>query len=126
MFLGSLGSISPSIFEAAELDGANNRQLFWKVTLPLMKPIIATTTVMKTIFSLKMFDTIIPLTGGGPGDSTQTLNFYIYNQAFKYSNMGYGAALSIVVIIIVAIVAVSYTHLDVYKRQEQDQPIWIA
>lgn len=111
MFLGSLGSISPSIFEAAELDGANNRQLFWKVTLPLMKPIIATTTVMKTIFSLKMFDTIIPLTGGGPGDATQTLNYYIYNQAFKYSNMGYGAALSIVVIVIVAIVVGFYIKM---------------
>ena len=108
MFLGSLGNISRSIFEAAALDGATNNQLFWNITLPLMKPIIATTTIMKIIFSLKMFDTVVTMTGGGPGDATQTVNYYIYNQAFKFSNMGYGAALSMVVVVIVAIIVSFY------------------
>lgn len=108
MFLGSLGNISRSIFEAAALDGATNSQLFWNITLPLMKPIIATTTIMKIIFSLKMFDTVVTMTGGGPGDATQTVNYYIYNQAFKFSNMGYGAALSMVVVVIVAIIVSFY------------------
>lgn len=112
MFLGSLNNISQSVFEAAELDGATNSQLFWKITLPLMNPIIRTTTVMKIIFSLKMFDTVVSMTGGGPGDTTQTLNFYIYNQAFKYSNMGYGSALSIVVIAIVAVVVAFYLKMS--------------
>ena len=99
MFIGALGSISPSVFEAAKLDGVNNFQLFWKITFPLLKPIILVITLLKTIFSLKMFDQVVTMTGGGPGRATQTLNYYIYKTGFSFLDMGYAAALACILIL---------------------------
>jgi multiple sugar transport system permease protein len=69
MFIGALGSISPAIFEAAKVEGASNFELFWNITLPLLRPVIIIITLLKTIFSLKMFDQVVTMTGGGPGDA---------------------------------------------------------
>lgn len=103
MFLGAMGNISPEVYEAAAMDGVKSGKMFKYITFPLIKPVIITTTILKAIFSLKMFDTVVTMTGGGPGTATQTLNFYIYRQAFEVTNMGYASALSVIVIIIVTI-----------------------
>ncbi|MEO1440086.1 MAG: sugar ABC transporter permease, partial [Chloroflexota bacterium] len=66
MFVGALGSIDETIFEAARIDGANPLQIFFRVTLPLLRPVILIVTMLKTIFSLKMFDQVVTMTGGGP------------------------------------------------------------
>ncbi|MCP4166244.1 MAG: sugar ABC transporter permease [Chloroflexi bacterium] len=111
MFVGALGSISPDIFEAAKVEGATNWQLFWKVTLPLLSPVIIIVTLLKTIFSLKMFDQVVSMTGGGPGRATQTLNYYVYINGFRFLDMGYAAALSYILIIGLSIFAIIYVRV---------------
>jgi len=108
MFIGALGTISPSIFEAAKLDGTNNFQLFYHITLPLLKPIILVIVLLRIIFSLKMFDQVVTMTGGGPGTSTQVFNFFIYTTGFRYMDMGYAGALAAILVVIMAIVSSVY------------------
>lgn len=110
MFLGALGSISPSIFEAAKLDGTNNFQLFYHITLPLLKPVILVVTLLRTIFSLKMFDQVVTMTGGGPGSSTQVINYFIYQTGFRFMDMGYAGALATTLVIIMTIIATIYVR----------------
>ncbi len=107
-FIGALGSISPEIFEAAKMDGAENWDVFWKITLPLLKPVLIISALLKTIFSLKLFDQVVTMTGGGPGRSTQTLNFYVYLTAFRNLDMGYAAALAFILFAGLAVFAYFY------------------
>jgi multiple sugar transport system permease protein len=111
MFLGALGSISPSIFEAAKLDGTNNFQLFYRITLPLLKPVILVVVLLRIIFSLKMFDQVVTMTGGGPGTSTQVFNFFIYKTGFTFTDMGYDGALAAILVIFMAVVASLYIRM---------------
>lgn len=111
MFVGALGSISPEITEAARLDGANNFSLFFYITLPLLRPVILIALLLKTIFSLKMFDQVVTMTGGGPGRSTQTFNFFIYQIGFRNLDMGYASALAIMLVIFLSILAYLYVKL---------------
>jgi len=107
-FIAALGSISPEIFEAAKVDGAENWDVFWKITLPLLRPVLIIAALLKTIFSLKLFDQVVTMTGGGPGRSTQTLNFYVYLTAFRNLDMGYAAALAFILFAALAIFAYFY------------------
>ncbi|RME81599.1 MAG: sugar ABC transporter permease [Caldilineae bacterium] len=110
MFVGALGAIPTDIFEAAKVEGASNWQLFWKVTLPLLSPVIVIITLLKTIFSLKMFDQVVSMTGGGPGRATQTLNYYVYINGFRFLDMGYASALAYILIVALTIFAVFYVR----------------
>ncbi len=117
MFVGALGSIDPQIFEAARIDGANNVQIFTRVTLPLLRPVILIVGMLKAIFSLKMFDQVVTMTGGGPGRATQTINFYIHRVGFVQNlDIGYASALSYILVIVLSVVAVLYVTL-VLNRQ---------
>ena len=108
-YLSGMQNIEYSIYEAAKIDGASPLQTFFKITVPLLKPMILLTTITSTNGTLQLFDESLNLTNGGPGKSTMTMSHYIYNMSFVQSpNFGYAAAMSI---------PVSYTHLDVYKRQ---------
>ncbi len=105
-FLAGLQNIEPSIYEAAEIDGANAITKFFKITVPMLKPIILFTTIMSTNGTLQLFDEVVNLTNGGPGNETLTISQYIYNLCFKYSpNFGYASAVSYVILIIVGILA---------------------
>ena len=84
--------------------------LFWRITLPLLKPVIIIATLLKTIFSLKMFDQVVTMTGGGPGRSTQTLNYFVYLTAFRNLDMGYSAALAFILLTGLAIFAYFYVR----------------
>lgn len=109
MFVGALGSIDPHIFEAARIDGANNVQIFWRVTLPMLRPVILIVGMLKTIFSLKMFDQVVTMTGGGPVRATQTINFYIHQVGFvRGLDIGYASALSYILVIILTVIAALY------------------
>ena len=109
MFVGALGSIEPQIFEAARIDGANNLQIFWRVTLPMLRPVILIVTMLKTIFSLKMFDQVVTMTGGGPVRATQTINYYIHQIGFVRSlDIGYASAMSYILVVILTILAALY------------------
>ncbi|MEL6271706.1 MAG: sugar ABC transporter permease, partial [Chloroflexota bacterium] len=117
MFVGALGSIDETIFEAARIDGANPLQIFFRVTLPLLRPVILIVTMLKTIFSLKMFDQVVTMTGGGPVRATQTINFYIHNVGFVRSlDIGYASAMAYILVIVLTICAAVYVVL-VLNRQ---------
>lgn len=108
MFLGALGTLNPEVLDAAKVDGANDWQAFWRVTLPLLSPLILLITLLRIISSLRMFDQVVTLTGGGPGDATQTLNYFVYESGFRFFDFGYSAALAYILTAILYFVAYFY------------------
>lgn len=116
MFIGALGAISPEIIEAARLDGAGRSKLFWYITLPLLGPVLLIVTLLRTISSIKMFDQAVTLTGGGPGRSTQTINYYIWQVGFRNLDMGYASALAVLLVLSLSLFAFAYVRLLMAKR----------
>ena len=105
-YLSGLQNIDPSIYEAAELDGCNGFQKFFKIIVPQLKPIILFTTITSTIGTLQLFDEVKNITDGGPANTTLTISQYIYNLCFKYTpNFGYAAAIAFVVLVMIAILS---------------------
>lgn len=105
-YLAGMQSIDDSIYEAAEIEGANTFTKFKSITLPLLKPIILFTTINSTIGTLQLFDETVNITNGGPANATITISQYIYNLLFKYSpNFGYAAAISYVIVLIIVILS---------------------
>ena len=105
-YLSGMQNIEYSIYEAAKIDGASPLQTFFKITVPLLKPMILLSTITSTNGTLQLFDESLNLTNGGPGKSTMTMSHYIYNMSFVQSpNFGYAAAMSILILIMVAILA---------------------
>lgn len=105
-YLAALQNIDYSVYEAARIDGASPMQAFFKITVPLLKPIILLTAIMSTNGTLQLFDESVNLTNGGPANATITMSHYIYNMSFKYRpNFGYAAAMSYVILVLVAILA---------------------
>ena len=93
-FLAGYTGISPDVYEAAIIDGATRGQYFWNVALPLLGPSIKSAAILSMVGSLKYFDLIYVMTGGGPGTSTELMATYMYKQSFKNFNMGYGSAVA--------------------------------
>jgi multiple sugar transport system permease protein len=110
MFIGALGSIPPETTEAAKMDGATGLQIFFKITLPLLAPVIYIVALLKTISAFKMFDQVTIMTGGGPGDSTQTLYFHVYQLAFRNLDLGYASAVSYLLVALMAAIAFFYVR----------------
>jgi multiple sugar transport system permease protein len=102
ILLAGLRSLPTEPFESAMMDGASRLQMFWRITLPLLRPMLVVVLIFRTIDSLKVFDIIWVITAGGPGFSSETLYVYAYNQAFKYLDIGYGSA---VIVLFTGIVA---------------------
>ena len=109
-YLSAMQNISSDIYEAAEVDGANKIQTFFKITVPSLKPMILFTAIMSTIGTVQLFDEPMNLSHSGvtsatvgPANVFLTLSVYIYNVSFKYTpNFGYAASLSYAVMIIIA------------------------
>lgn len=105
-YLAGLQNIEYSIYEAARIDGASKFQVFRRMTIPLLRPMILLTAIMSTNGTLQLFDESINLTNGGPANATITMSHYIYNMSFRYvANFGYAAAMSYIILILVAILA---------------------
>lgn len=100
VFLAGLQTIPQSLYEAAELDGAGDRQQFWHITLPSLRPTLIFATVTTAIFTLKGFEQVYVVTGGGPMNSTNLLVYYIYQEAFAQFDFGYAAAAAVVLLLI--------------------------
>jgi multiple sugar transport system permease protein len=92
VFLAGLQAIPPSRYEAAELDGANGWQQFWHITIPGLRPTLIFVIITTVIFSLRSFEPVYVMTGGGPLNSTNLLVYYIYQEAFGQFDFGYAAA----------------------------------
>lgn len=116
-FLSALQNIDPQVYEAADIDGANPIQKFFKITVPLLKPVILFTSITSTIGTLQLFDEPMNITQGGPGDATITVSQYIYNLSFKYTpDFGYASAVSFVIAVV--IIVLSLVQLKVGNRDD--------
>jgi multiple sugar transport system permease protein len=106
MFLAALQDINPTLYEAARIDGANNWQVFRKITLPLLKPITLLVVVLGTIGTLQVFDQVYLATKGGPLKTSLTPVFLIFQEALGVNapiNMGYATALAFILAVIIFI-----------------------
>ena len=102
-YAGIMG-ISKNLYEAARVDGATNIQQFFKITMPMLRPITYLVVTLGIIWSFQVFDLSYQMTGGGPGRSTVTIVMAIYNAAFKQYKMGYACAMAMVLLIIVLVI----------------------
>jgi oligogalacturonide transport system permease protein len=105
IFLAALQNVPASLYEAAECDGASKLQQFWRITVPLITPVIFFNMIMQMVHGFQEFNGPYMITEGGPLNSTYVLTLYIYDQSFKYFNLGYGAALSWVLFALVGALA---------------------
>lgn len=106
IYLAGLATVPVELEEAAGLDGAGMWQTFRNIILPTIRPSVAIATVLTLIQGLSVFDQVLTLTGGGPGDATQTLASQIYSQTFVYGAFGLGAAAALVLTVFILILAV--------------------
>jgi ABC-type sugar transport system permease subunit len=104
-FLAGLQNIPEEVIEAAAVDGASRWQIFWRVTLPLLRPVILFVVVQATIFSYQIFEIPFLLTAGGPSDSTLTLAIYLYEVGFRQFDRGYAAAIGYSIAVIAIVLA---------------------
>lgn len=118
LFSAGLSTIPESVYEAAQMDHANTLQVFFKITLPLLMPVLQMVLVIQTIFALVMhFGLVFVMTGGGPGSATTTLAWLIYNTSFTFARFGRGAAMSIYLALIMLIFIYLYlVVLDPERR----------
>ncbi len=114
VFLAGLQAIPANRYEAAELDGANSWQQFWYITLPGLQSTLIFTAITTTIFTLKSFEQVYVITGGGPLNSTNLLVYYIYDRAFARFDFGYAAAAAMVLFAFTAILV--YLQLQAWNR----------
>ena len=105
IFLAALQNVPTSLYEAAECDGASKTVQFWRITVPLITPVIFFNMIMQMVHAFQEFNGPYMITEGGPLNSTYVLTLYIYDQSFKYFNLGYGAALSWVLFALVGALA---------------------
>jgi lactose/L-arabinose transport system permease protein len=111
-YLAGLQNIDTSIYEAARIDGASAFQQFFRITIPLLRPVILLTTIMSTNGTLQLFAEPKNITAGGPGISTLTLSLHIYNLSFMYNpQFGYAASVSYAILIMVAFL--SYIQMKI-------------
>ena len=94
--LGGLSALPTEPYESAQIDGASWLQQFRYMTLPLISPFLMVAVIIRSIDALKSFDIIYAITQGGPGTASETINIYLYTQAFTYYDIGYGSAIAVV------------------------------
>lgn len=115
VFLAGLQAIPTNRYEAAELDGANEWQQFWYITLPGIQSTLIFTAITTTIFTLKSFEQVYIITGGGPLNSTNLLVYYIYDRAFAQFDFGYAAAAAMVLLAFTSCLV--YLQLQTWNRE---------
>ena len=99
LYMAQIASIDKSLFEAAYIDGANKTKAFRYVTIPLLKPMVATAMSLNCIGSLKFFDLVYNMTEAGPNHQTEVLATHLYTQGFKYNKYGYASAIGVVLLV---------------------------
>ncbi|WP_309127035.1 sugar ABC transporter permease [Microbacterium sp.] len=119
IYLAGLQSIPTTYFEAARLDGANARQSFLHITVPMLQPAFATSIVLNLIGGLKLFDVIQVLTGGGPGYSTNSVSTLIAKMYFDSQRAGYASAMGVVLFLIIAVFTLVLNTALNRRRLEQ-------
>lgn len=118
ILVGALSAIPDDIVEAARLDGASRRQLVWFIYFPLISPFIFVAALLRLIDSLKTFDSIQVLTGGGPGYSTATLNYLIYLDGIRFLRFAEAAAATVVLLILIIVISRLFYNRLVKLREQ--------
>ena len=108
LFLAGLQNVSTTLVEAARIDGAGRWAVFRHVTLPALKPTITVVFVLSLINSLKAFDIVYGMTGGGPAQSTQMLAMWAYTQSMQLGDFGKGAAISVILLVVTLAIVIPY------------------
>ncbi|MDN4074423.1 carbohydrate ABC transporter permease [Fictibacillus terranigra] len=116
IYLAGLQSISKDYYEAAQLDGASPFKQFKNITLPLLMPSITINIVLNIIGGLKLFDVIVSLTGGGPGNASQSMSTFMYDLYFNRQDAGYAATEGVLMAVIILVISIS--ALIFFKRKE--------
>lgn len=116
VILAGLQSISPDLYESAQIDGGGRKQVFFRITLPLLKPVILISVVLITITTFNNFDLVYLLTKGGPINATTTIPISAYNTAFYRNQMGYASAIS--VIMMICMMVMSAVYMKLLKKEE--------
>jgi raffinose/stachyose/melibiose transport system permease protein len=111
LYIAGLQSIDRDLYEAADIDGATSWQRFWYVTIPQLGPMIRISVFFALVGSLQVFDVIVPLTGGGPLNSTHTMVSYLYTFGVGRMRIGFGSAVGVILFIICVVVAFGYKRL---------------
>jgi multiple sugar transport system permease protein len=106
ILVAGISSLPIEPFEAATVDGASSWQSFFYITLPLLSPVIWVAVMFRLIDALKRFDSIVIMTAGGPGNATETLNLFAYNNAFTMMDAGYGSALAVLLFLLIGFVSI--------------------
>jgi multiple sugar transport system permease protein len=111
LITAGLQVIPRELYQSARIDGAGSWAIFWRITLPLLKPIILVVLIFRTLDAFRIFDAIYVLTGGGPANTTETLSIYAYKVLFQTLQFGYGSALAAVVFLCIGGISVFYIKL---------------
>jgi multiple sugar transport system permease protein len=118
LVFAGLQTIPKYVYEAAEVDGASELKTFWRITLPLLRPVMVMVLVVTMIGSFQIFDTVAVTTQGGPINATRVIYYYIYERAFTRFDFGYASAMAMVLFAILAIV--SLLQLRLLRAKESD------
>ena len=116
LYVSALGNVDQSLVEAAEVDGSNRRQVFWKIKWPQIMPTTLYILIITMINSFQCFALIQLLTSGGPNHATDTIMYYIYYTAFKLYRYGYGNAMGVILMIIIAVLSAIQFKLGASKE----------
>ncbi|HYM11477.1 MAG TPA: sugar ABC transporter permease [Bryobacterales bacterium] len=111
LLLAGLQALPVEPFEAAVVDGASRWQIFRRLTLPMLRPVIAIAVLLRGMDLLRVFDQIFILTQGGPGFATETVTLYIYRTAFRFYNFGYATAMAFVLLVATTVIARAFLRL---------------
>ena len=115
VYLGAIRGLPSEMYEAARLDGAGRVRIMFSVTFPNVGHGTLITTTMLAIFTMKVFDLVYVMTGGGPGDKTEVLPFLMYQIAYYQRDFGMGTAISIVILILAAVMVIPYSQWAIKK-----------
>ncbi|MCG8349576.1 MAG: sugar ABC transporter permease [Chloroflexales bacterium] len=118
LIFAGLQTVPKDVYEAAAIDGATERRIFWSITIPLLRPVLVFVLVTTVIGSFQIFDTIAITTQGGPVNATRVIYWYIYEQAFSRFNMGYAATIAVALFVI--LITVTIMQLRYLRAGESD------
>ena len=106
LIFAGLQAIPETVYEAGKVDGASEWTMFWRITIPLLRPILALVLIMTMIGSFQVFDTVSVTTQGGPVNATRVLQFYIYDMAFGRFQFGYASAMAVGLLVVLAVITI--------------------
>ncbi|MFJ9746920.1 carbohydrate ABC transporter permease [Streptomyces chartreusis] len=106
LLFAGLMAIPNDVYEAAKVDGASEWRMFWRITMPLLRPVLAVVLIMTVIGSFQVFDTVAVTTAGGPANATNVLQYYIYGAAFGRFQFGYASAMSVALLVVLSAITV--------------------